>query len=308
MDKKEKGKSQGKGTPKESSSNRKPSVPRHLDPYGKRQGTVQSDDSGVGDFIEGRNAVIEALRAGVAIDKVYIASGETDASLKHIASLARAAGAVVSETDRRKLDTMSDTHSHQGVIAAAACTGYALIEDILGIARKRSEAPLIVLCDGITDPHNLGAIIRTCEAAGAHGVIIPKHRSAGLSATVAKTSSGAVYHVAVARVTNMTAAVKELKGNGLWISGASAGSGLPLWQADMKRPTAFVIGSEGTGISRLVRDNCDMDINIPMHGKIASLNASVSAAVLLYEAVRQRRTDITDHSDGRGGHVYGGRK
>jgi len=240
------------------------------------------------DFIEGRNAVIEALRAGVTIDKVFIVKGEADSTLRHIASAAREAGAVVVEADRRKLDAMSVTHAHQGVIAAASCADYVSIEDILEIARRKGEEPLLVLCDGISDPHNLGAIIRTCEAAGAHGVVIPKRRSAGLGATVAKTSSGAVYHLAVARVTNITAAVTELKKAGVWVYGASAGAATPLWQTDLRGPAAFVVGAEGTGISRLVGENCDFHVSIPMFGKITSLNASVSAAILVYEAVRQR--------------------
>jgi len=242
--------------------------------------------------IEGRNAVVEALRAGVNIDKVFIAKGETDAALRHIASTARSAGAAVVEADRRKLDSMSVTHAHQGVIAMAACVEYVSISDILEIAGKKGEKPLIVLCDEITDPHNLGAIIRTCEAAGAHGIITTKRRSAGLNATVAKASSGAVYHIAVARVTNLTAAVKELKKSGVWVYGASAAKGAPLWGSDFTDATALVIGSEGSGISRLVEENCDCIVNIPMKGKLASLNASVSAAVLMYEAVRQRRCEI----------------
>ena len=239
--------------------------------------------------IEGRNAVIEALRKGIVIDKVFIAKGETDQTLKHIASTARKAGAAVVETDRRKLDSMSQTHSHQGVIAMAAYAKYSTISDMLGIAHKKGEQPLIVICDGISDPHNLGAIIRNSEAAGAHGVIIPKRRSAGLSATVAKTSSGAIFNIPIARVTNLNAAINELKEAGVWIFGASADGETTLWESDFTCSSAFVIGSEGEGIGRLVGENCDHMVNIPMHGKISSLNASVSSALLLYEAVRQRR-------------------
>ena len=240
-------------------------------------------------MIEGRNAVIEALRSGMTIDKVYIAKGETDSTLKHIASTARAAGAAVVEADRRKLDSMSITKSHQGVIATAAVAEYVSVDDILGIAKQKGEEPLIVICDEISDPHNLGAIIRTCEATGAHGVIIPKRRSAGLNATVAKASSGAVFHTAVARVSNITAAVKELKKAGVWIFAAATDGDKALWESDFNTAAAFVIGSEGTGISRLVSENCDHKVSIPMSGKMSSLNASVSAAVLLFEAVRQRR-------------------
>jgi len=243
------------------------------------------DNEGI---IEGRNAVTEALRSGVNIDKVFIAKGEIDGALKHIASTARAAGAAVVEADRRKLDSMSITHSHQGVIAMAAYANYVTIDDILEIARNREEEPLIIICDEISDPHNLGAVIRTCEATGAHGVIIPKRRSAGLTATVAKASSGAIFHTAIARVTNLTAAVKELKKAGVWVFAATPDGEKTVWESDFKSATAFVIGSEGTGISRLVGETCDHKIRIPMSGKLSSLNASVSAAVLLYEAFRQR--------------------
>ncbi|MBP1737183.1 MAG: TrmH family tRNA/rRNA methyltransferase YacO [Oscillospiraceae bacterium] len=240
-------------------------------------------------IIEGRNAVIEALRAGTAIDKIYLAKGETDASLGHIASSARSNGVVVVETDRRKLDNMSVTHSHQGVIAIAAVREYATVEDILQSARDRGEQPLVVVCDEISDPHNLGAIIRTAECAGAHGVIIPKRRSAGLTAIVAKTSAGAVAHIPVARVANLTALLKELKEAGLWVFGAEADGKTPLYQADLKGAAAIVIGSEGSGMGRLVAETCDVTLSIPMKGKVNSLNASAAAAVLLYEAVRQRQ-------------------
>jgi len=259
---------------------------RNLDSYGKR--SDNSDDDSASGIIEGRNAVIEAIRAGITIDKVFIAKGDTDSTLRHIASTARAAGAAVVDTDVRKLDSMSVTKSHQGVIAQAAQAKYVSVSDILEIAAQRQEAPFIVLCDGIEDPHNLGAIIRTCEAAGVHGVIIPKRRSAGLTATVAKTSSGAVYHMAIARVSNLTATIAELKKAGVWVFGATGGGETQLWDCDFTGAAAFVIGSEGTGISRLVSENCDFIVNIPMYGKISSLNASVSAAIIIYETARQR--------------------
>ena len=239
-------------------------------------------------IIEGRNAVIEALRAGTAIDKVYIAKGETDATLGHIASTARGKGIVVVEADRRKLDAMSVTHSHQGVIAVAAVREYASVSDILQSARDKGEAPLVVVCDELSDPHNLGAVIRTAEAAGAHGVIIPKRRSAGLTAIVAKTSAGAVSYLPVARVANLTALLRELKEEGLWVFGTAADGSTSLYQADLKGPAAIVIGSEGDGMSRLVREQCDFLVSIPMRGQVNSLNASAAAAVVLYEAVRQR--------------------
>ena len=240
-------------------------------------------------LIEGRNAVTEALRAGTAIDKLYAARGETDHTLGRIIAQAKKAGAVVVECDRRKLDAMSATHSHQGVIAVAAARAYASVEDILQAAADRGEPPLVVVCDEISDPHNLGAIIRTAECAGAHGVIIPKRRSAGLTAVVAKTSAGAVSYLPVARVPNIPALLKNLKKRGLWVFGAAAEGAVPLYEADLRVPAAVVIGSEGDGMGRLVRESCDLLVSIPMRGRISSLNASAAAAVLLYEALRQRR-------------------
>ena len=239
-------------------------------------------------IIEGRNAVLEALRAGTAIDKVYLAKGETDRTLGRIAAEAKKSGAVVVEADRRKLDAMSLTHSHQGVIAVAAVREYATVEQILAAAREKGEPPLLVVCDEISDPHNLGAIIRTAECAGAHGVIIPKRRSAGLTAVVAKTSAGAVSYLPVARVPNIPALLKELQKEGVWIFGTAAEGTTSLYAADLKGPAAIVIGSEGDGMSRLARESCDFLVSIPMKGRISSLNASAAAAVLLYEAVRQR--------------------
>ena len=221
----------------------------------------QQESDGV---IEGRNAVLEALRAGTPVDKIYIAKGETDASLGHIASTARGKGIVVVEADRRKLDAMSLTHAHQGVIAVAAVRAYATVEDILSIAREKGEPPLIVVCDELSDPHNLGAVIRTAECAGAHGVVIPKRRSAGLTAVVAKKEAG------------------------VWVFGTAADGDTRLYDADLKGPAAIVIGSEGTGMGRLVAETCDFKVSIPMKGKLNSLNASAAAAILLYEAVRQR--------------------
>lgn len=253
----------------------------------KRQ-ELDAPEAGSDGVIEGRNAVIEALRAGTNIDKIFLLKGETDATLGHIASTARSRGIVVVDADRRKLDFMSRTHSHQGVIALAAVREYVTPDDILQLAKEKGEAPLIVVCDELSDPHNLGAVIRTAECAGAHGVIIPKRRSAGLTAIVAKTSAGAVSHVPVARVPNLPSLLKELKEAGVWVFGADASGKTPLYSADLKGPAAIVIGSEGTGMGRLVRDTCDVLVNIPMHGKINSLNASAAAAILLYEAVRQR--------------------
>jgi 23S rRNA (guanosine2251-2'-O)-methyltransferase len=240
------------------------------------------------DIVEGRNAVIEALRAGRLIDKIFIQKGETDKTLGHIASKAREAGIVVVDADRRKLDSMSQTHAHQGVIALTAVREYCTVSDILDIAKERGEMPFVIVCDEISDPHNLGAVIRTAEAAGAHGIIIPKRRSAGVTSIVDKTSAGAAEHMAVARVSNLSAALKELKDAGVWIYGTAAEGLSPLWQTDLKGPICIVIGSEGDGISRLVRENCDYLVSIPMKGKVSSLNASAAAAVLIYEALRQR--------------------
>lgn len=239
-------------------------------------------------MIEGRNAVIEALRTQTNIDKIYIQRGETDKTLGHIASKARAAGIVVVEADRRKLDGMSRTHAHQGVIALAAVREYVSVEDILADAAAKGEQPLLVVCDEISDPHNLGAIIRTAYCAGAHGVIIPKRRSAGLTSIVAKTSAGAVSHMKVARVPNIPALLKDLKKQGIWVFGTAADGATGLYQADLKGPAAIVIGSEGDGMTRLAAENCDFQVSIPMKGDLNSLNASASAAILLYEAVRQR--------------------
>ena len=240
------------------------------------------------DRIEGRNAVIEALRAGRAMDKIYIAKGEVDQTLGHIASKARSQGVVVVETDRRKLDLMSQTHAHQGVIAICAVKEYCSVQDILNIAAERGEPPFVIVCDEISDPHNLGAIIRSAECVGAHGVVIPKRRSAGLTAVVGKAAAGAAEHMAIARVPNLSSALEELKKAGLWVFGAAAEGSSPLWKTDLTGPIALVIGSEGDGMSRLVREHCDFLLSIPLKGQISSLNASAAAAVLMYEVLRQR--------------------
>ena len=233
------------------------------------------DDAVADGIIEGRNAVLEALRAGTPIDKLYLLKGDADAALGRIAALARDRGTVVVDADRHKLDGMSATHAHQGVIAVAAVRAYASVEDILAAAREKGEAPLIVVCDELSDPHNLGAVLRTAECAGAHGVIIPKRRSAGLTA--------------VARVPNLPTLLRDLKKEGLWIFGTAADGTTELYDADLRGPAVIVIGSEGEGMGRLVADTCDFLVSIPMKGKLNSLNASAAAAILLYEAVRQRR-------------------
>ncbi len=238
--------------------------------------------------LEGRNALTEALKAGRTIDKVFVADGDTDKGLQRLAAQAKEAGAVVVPVDRRKLDQMSFTHSHQGIIALAAAHVYYTIDDILEEAASRGETPLIVICDELSDPHNLGAIMRSAECAGAHGIIIPKRRSVGLTATVAKASAGAVEYMKVARVTNINNAINELKEKGVWVFGTAAEGSIPMYKADLSGPTAIVIGNEGDGMSQLVRKNCDVMVHIPMKGRISSLNASAAASILLYEAVRQR--------------------
>ena len=240
------------------------------------------------EIIEGRNAVIEALRAGRAIDKLYINKGEVDKTLGHIASKARDKGIVVVECDRRKLDFMSQTHAHQGVIAVCAVREYCSVEDIFAIAEERSEVPFIIVCDEISDGHNLGAIIRSAECAGAHGVIIPKRRSAGLTAVVDKASAGAAEHMAIARVPNLPAAIRELKERGLWIYGTAADGASDLWHTDFTGPLALVIGSEGDGMGRLVAESSDYIVSLPMKGQVSSLNASAAAAITMYEVLRQR--------------------
>lgn len=240
-------------------------------------------------IIEGRNAVIEAIRAGRPIDKIFLARGSHDKTLGFIASNARNAGIAVTECDRRKLDAMSATDgAHQGVIAVAAAREYCGLDDILAHAAELGEDPFVVVCDGLEDPRNLGAVIRCAECAGAHGIVIPRHHSAGITAAADKASAGAAEHMLIARVANLTAALQELKKAGLWVYGAEAGGTSELWKTDMKGPVCLVIGSEGQGLSRLVRENCDFIMNIPMAGRVNSLNASVAAAILLYEIVRQR--------------------
>ena len=243
-------------------------------------------------MLEGRNSVTEALSAGRTIDKLFVADGDTDRALGRICEMAKQAGAVVVPTDRRKLDYMSATGAHQGVIAMVAAHDYASIDDILKKAQDAGEPPLIVICDELSDPHNLGAIIRTAECAGAHGIIIPKRRSVGLTAVVGKASAGALEYMPVARVSNIAAAIDTLKKAGVWVYGTAAGGDTTLYRADLKSAAAIVIGNEGEGMSRLVSERCDFKVSIPMKGSISSLNASAAAAIMLYEAVRQR--SLTD--------------
>ena len=237
--------------------------------------------------IEGRNAVIEALRSEKPVDKLYILDGCQDGPVMTIKRMAKNKDIFVKYVAKERLDQMSDTGHHQGVIAMAAAYEYAEVEDILQKAREKGEAPFIFLLDNIEDPHNLGAIIRTANLAGAHGVIIPKNRAVGLTATVARTSAGALNYTPVARVTNLSKTIEELKKEGLWFVCADMG-GETMYRLNLTGPIGLVIGNEGEGVSRLVREKCDFIASIPMKGDIDSLNASVAAGVLAYEIVRQR--------------------
>ncbi|MDE6672692.1 MAG: 23S rRNA (guanosine(2251)-2'-O)-methyltransferase RlmB [Ruminococcus sp.] len=235
--------------------------------------------------IIGRNPVIEALKSDTLLDTIYISGN--GGSLGLIRRLAKEKGIVVKDAQEKKLTQLADGASHQGVVAVGACGEYVTVEEILDVSRKKGTKPFIIICDEIEDPHNLGAIIRTAETSGADGVIIPKRRSASLNATVAKTSAGAVSYVPVARVSNLSACIDTLKENGVWIYGTDA-SGSDYCKTDFTGSMALVIGSEGFGISRLIREKCDFMVKLPMYGKINSLNASVAGGIFMYEVVRQR--------------------
>lgn len=239
------------------------------------------------DIIIGRNAVTEALRSGRTVDSILVARGERSGTLGKIIGECRERGIVVKEADARKLDYLCGHSNHQGIVAFTAVHEYASIEDILALAESRGEKPFVIICDELEDPHNLGAVLRTAEAAGAHGVIVPKRRSASLSYAVGKASAGALEYVPVARVANITAAISELKEKGLWIYGAEIG-GTPWCEQDYTGAVALIIGSEGQGLGRLVKEKCDFIVTLPMKGKINSLNASVAAGILMFEAARQR--------------------
>ena len=250
---------------------------------------IESEDKmGYTEFtIEGRNAVIEAFRAGKPIDKIFILDGCQDGPVSTIKREAKKKDVMIKYVTKERLDQISETGKHQGVIAYAAAYEYAELEDIFKKAREKGEDPFVVILDNIEDPHNLGAIIRTANLAGAHGVIIPKNRAAGLTATVARTSAGALNFTPVVKVTNISKTIQELKDRGLWFVCADMG-GTEMYKLNLKGPIGLVIGNEGDGVSRLVRENCDMIASIPMKGDIDSLNASVAAGVLAYEIVRQR--------------------
>lgn len=240
------------------------------------------------DRIFGTNPVFEALSSGREIDKIFILEGARHSRLGQIISLAKKRGIHYTTVNRKKLDELSENGNHQGVLAFAAAHEYSTVDDILKLAEKKGEAPFIIIAEGLSDPHNLGSIVRTANAAGAHGVIIPKNRSVGLTATVAKVSAGALEYTPVARVTNVSSTIDELKKAGLWIAGTALEGSSLHYDADLTGALAIVIGSEGEGLSRLVREKCDFLVKIPMLGQAESLNASVAAGVLMYEAVRQR--------------------
>lgn len=237
--------------------------------------------------IEGRNAVLEAFRSGKCVDKLFILDGCQDGPVRTIAREARKTDTIINYVSKERLDRLSETHAHQGVIAQVAAYDYSTVDEILARAEEKGEAPFLIILDNVEDPHNLGAIIRTANLAGAHGVIIPKRRAVGLTSTVAKTSAGAINYTPVAKVTNIVRTIEELKEKGIWFVCADMG-GETMYDLDLTGPMGLVIGNEGEGVSRLVREACDFTASIPMKGDIDSLNASVAAGVLAYEIVRQR--------------------
>lgn len=237
--------------------------------------------------IEGRNAVLEAFRSGKCVDKLFILDGCQDGPVRTIAREARKTDTIINYVSKERLDQLSETHAHQGVIAQVAAYDYSTVDEILARAEEKGEAPFLIILDNVEDPHNLGAIIRTANLAGAHGVIIPKRRAVGLTSTVAKTSAGAINYTPVAKVTNIVRTIEELKEKGIWVVCADMG-GETMYDLDLTGPMGLVIGNEGEGVSRLVREACDFTASIPMKGDIDSLNASVAAGVLAYEIVRQR--------------------
>ena len=240
------------------------------------------------DIIEGRNSVIELLNSDRDINKILISKGEKHGSINKIIGIAKEKGIIIVETEKNKLDSMSETKNHQGVIAIVPPFNYSEVEDILEYAKQKNEEPFIIILDGIEDPHNLGSIIRTAETAGVHGIILPKRRAANVNATVSKVSAGAVEYMKIARVNNLTDTIKDLKEAGLWIIGTEMETKTEYYNQDLKGSIGIVIGSEGFGMSRLVKENCDILVKIPMKGKITSLNASVSTGIIIYEALKQR--------------------
>lgn len=248
-------------------------------------GDEQTDEQ---DKLEGRNPVFEALKSGRTINKIFVAKGEREGSIRQIIGVAKEKGIVVQEVERAKLDSMSTTRSHQGIIAFVSVKNYVEVDDILQIAAEKGEAPFIIILDEIKDAYNLGSILRTADAVGAHGVIIPKRRAVGLTTAVSKASAGAVEYVPVARVTNIVQTIEYLKKNGVWIIGTDSSGKESFYNSDLKGPIALVVGSEGEGIGKLVAGKCDFVVNIPMRGNISSLNAAVAGAIVMYEILKQR--------------------
>lgn len=267
--------------------------------YGAEGGdneSLRADDQ----YVAGKHPVLEALKAGRPLNKIWVSEQAQRSHIAPILEEAKARGVVVQQADKRKLDQLVPGVPHQGVVAQAAAVSYAEVEELLERAAAQGEPPLLVLLDEVEDPHNLGSVLRTAECTGVHGVIVPKRRSAGLTAAVAKTSAGAVEYVPVARVANLAQTMDKLKEAGVWIAGAAGDADSDVYHANLAGPLAIVIGNEGRGLSRLVRERCDFLISLPMYGRINSLNASVAAGVILYEAVRQRRQGATKAEAGDG--------
>lgn len=248
----------------------------------------ENDENSYDDIVEGRNSVIELLKTDRDINKIFVQNGERHGSINKIIAVAKEKKVIIKEVEKSKLDFMSKTKNHQGVIAIVSPFNYCDVDDILEEAKNKNEDPFIIILDGIEDPHNLGSIIRTAETAGAHGIIIPKRRAASVNSTVNKVSAGAAEHMKIARVNNITETIRYLKENGLWICGTDMNTNTYYYNQDFNMPIGLVIGSEGFGMSRLVKENCDFLVKIPMKGKITSLNASVSAGIVMYEVVKQR--------------------
>jgi len=256
--------------------------------FDKSEKVVIDSEDRNSDILEGRNPVLEALKAGRTINKILIAKGEREGSIRQISAVAKEMGITIQEVDRRNLDNISITRSHQGVIAYVSVKEYVEVDDILKAAEKSNKPPFILILDEINDAHNLGSILRTADAVGVHGVIIPKRRAVGLTSVVAKASAGAIEYVPVARVTNIAQTIDYLKKNNIWVIGTDQTGDNEFYKSDLKGPVALVIGSEGEGMGRLVREKCDFIVRIPMMGNISSLNASVAAAVIMYEILKQR--------------------
>ncbi len=259
---------------------------KYNESYNSREGAEQDFDN-LDNQIEGKNPVLEALKSGRSIDRILIAKGSNEGSIREIVARAKEQKIVIREIDRKKLDEISGSRAHQGIIAYVSPYNYVEVEDILNHAKNKGEDPFIIILDEITDPHNLGAIIRTAECLGAHGIVIPKRRSVGITPAVVKASAGAVEYMLISKVTNISMTIKKLQDNGVWVAGAAM-DGEEIPNQDLRGPLALVIGNEGAGMGRLVKESCDFIVKIPLRGKIQSLNASVAAGILMYEVIRQR--------------------